>query len=84
LIAVLDFLEDGVRIEIHDADDHTVLNPIEIEGPHFFFHVGDDISLFVLQSQSNIRRFRSISLLDVFLKGQNGALRVNSEFRNLE
>lgn len=84
LVVVFDLLEDGGGVEVHDADDHAVLDPVEVEGAHLFLHVGYDISVLVLEGESDIGRLRSVSFLDVFFEGQDSALGVNSEFGNLE
>ena len=40
LVDILDFLVDGVRIEVHDVHNHVGLCPIEVEGPHLLLHIG--------------------------------------------
>lgn len=84
MVAVLYFFEDGVGVEIHDADDHAVLHAVEVESAHLFFHVGDNVAFFVFQGQFDIGSLGSVSFFDVFFEGEDGDLRVDSEFGDFE
>ena len=57
LVVVLDLFEDGARIEIGDADDHSCLYSVEIKGAEFLVHGGNDYSIFILESESDVGGF---------------------------
>jgi hypothetical protein len=57
LVAVFDFLEDGARVEVGDADDHAVFDSVEVEGAHVFLHGGDHVAVLVLEGESDVGRF---------------------------
>lgn len=80
LVIVLDFFEDRPRVQVHDADDHARLHSVEVKGSEVLLHRGNYVPVLVLESQSDVGRFRSISFLDVFFEGENGALRIESQF----
>lgn len=81
---VLDFFMNGVGVQIHHRDDILTAGSVEAECPHVFFHLGEDIALFVLQGESDIRGFRPISLLDDFFQSQNGDLWIQPQLRDFQ
>ena len=84
LIDVFDFFVDRGWVEVTDQNDHAVLNSVEVESPHIFFHLGDECSVFVFECESDVVGFGAVSFLDVILEGEDGGVGVNSEFGNLE
>lgn len=84
LIDVFDFFVDRGRVQVADKDDHAVLDSVEIESPHIFFHLGDECSVFVFEGESDVVGFGAVPFLDVIFEGEDGGVGVNSEFGNLE
>lgn len=54
---VLYFFQDGRGVEVLDADDHPVLDSVEVKGTEFFVHGSDYFSLLCLEGQSYVGRF---------------------------
>ena len=82
LIVIFNFFEDRSRVEISDADDHSILDSIEIESSHVLFHRCDNITFFAFESESDVWRLGTISFLNVFFKGKDGWLRVDAKLGN--
>ena len=80
LVVAFYFLDDGVGVEVGDGDDHSILHPVEVQGAQVLLHRRDYLPLLVLEGEPDVRRLRSVSLLDVFLEGEDGGLGVEAQF----
>jgi hypothetical protein len=75
---------DGGRVKIIDEDDHTILYPIKVESTHIFFHLGDDIAIFIFEGKPDVVGFGSVPFLDVFFESEDGGVGLDSELRNFK
>lgn len=74
---VLDFLVDGVGVQIHNEDSHIGLDSVEVQGSHIFLHIGHQLACLIFECQLDIIGLGTIPSLDVLLQGQDGNVGVH-------